>query len=418
MYSTNSKTRFRRALTWRMLITMGFVLFVLREAGCDYNITTNPDKSLVVVSVSPQAVTLTPSGEITLTAAVTHFQHDSTLTWSLSDPNIGQLSSNGGTAVYKAPASVPGTAMSVSVLVQSVEDPTKTAQAVITIVNPDTSGTTGVKVLLSPLAITLSPGKSQQFHATVLGLTTTTVTWQLVSGFGTITADGTYSAPGSPASLPTFGIIRASSTADPTRYADATITIMNSADSLVCFERDILPVLTGSCGMSGCHTPGAGPGDLTSYDGILSRVVSGSARSSRLYLAITNFDIARRMPPPPRSILSPVQIIAIGRWIDQGALKTSCSAGSQCDTTSVHYSDFVRTTMATYCIGCHTGATAGGGIDLSSYGGLAKVTANGRLMGSITFSQGFSAMPKLGPRLDDCTIAKIQAWVNRGYPND
>jgi len=399
-------------------MAVGFVLFVMREAGCDYNITTNPDKSLVVVSVTPQAVTLTPNGQITLTAAVTHFQNDSSLTWSLSDPNIGQLSSNGGAAVYKAPASISGAAISVSVLVQSIEDPTKTTQAVITIVNPDTSGTNGVKVIVSPLAITLAPGKAQQFHATVAGSSTTTVTWQLVSGFGKITSDGQYSAPVSSPSVPTFGIIRAISTADPTKYADATITIANSADSLVCFERDILPVLTGSCGMGGCHTPGGGPGDLTTYDGILTRVVPGSARSSRLYLAITNFDIARRMPPPPRSILSPVQIIAIGRWIDQGAQNTTCSASSQCDTSAVHYSDFIRTTMNTYCVGCHSPAMAGGGMDLSSYSGLARTAANGKLMGSITFSQGFSAMPKEGPRLDDCTIAKIQAWVNRGYPND
>jgi hypothetical protein len=414
MSSIKPIARVKKSRTWRIVFMLGFLAFVIREAGCDYNITTNPDKSLVVATVSPQAAALYPGRSITFTALIANAQKDSSLTWSLSDPTIGTLSIVGGSAIYTAPSSISGPATSVSIIVQSKEDATKTSRSVITIVNPDTTA----KLLLDPVAVTISPGRSQQFSGLDLGLGTASVTWQLVSGFGSVNASGLFTAPASLTSLPSFGIIRATSTSDQRRFADATITIANATDSLICFQRDVLPILAGNCGTSGCHTPGGGPGDLTSYDGVIGRVVPGSARSSRLYLAATDFKISGRMPPPPRPMLSPPQVVVIGRWIDQGAQNTNCSNASDCDTTLVYYSSFVRSTMSTYCVGCHAGSNAGGGIDLSNYSGLAATAANGKLTGSITFSTGFSPMPKGGPRLDDCTIAKIRAWVNRGYPND
>jgi hypothetical protein len=42
---------------------------------------------------------------------------------------------------------------------------------------------------------------------------------------------------------------------------------------------------------------------------------------------------------------------------------------------------------------------------------------NGNLMGVINHAAGYSPMPKNSPKMDDCTISKIQAWINNGSPN-
>lgn len=90
-----------------------------------------------------------------------------------------------------------------------------------------------------------------------------------------------------------------------------------------------------------------------------------------------------------------------------------------CDTMSVTYSATIKPIMAASCAtaGCHL--TSGpSGYDLSTYAGVKIVATNGNLMESIKHSGYASAMPKDAPKLDDCTISKIGAWVNAGALNN
>ncbi len=75
--------------------------------------------------------------------------------------------------------------------------------------------------------------------------------------------------------------------------------------------------------------------------------------------------------------------------------------------------------MTTSCSApCHfSSSTLGGGILLDTYNSVAVAAKNGTLVGSIKHD-GFSAMPKDQPKLDDCRIAKIEAWVKAGSPNN
>lgn len=94
-------------------------------------------------------------------------------------------------------------------------------------------------------------------------------------------------------------------------------------------------------------------------------------------------------------------------------------SSANCDTTTVStYSGTVVTLLTANCTGCHSTASPSGGIALDNYTAVKAQVTNGKLMGSITQSTGYSAMPKGGAKLSDCNIAKIQKWVNAGAPNN
>ena len=89
---------------------------------------------------------------------------------------------------------------------------------------------------------------------------------------------------------------------------------------------------------------------------------------------------------------------------------------AQCDTTNITYTSALKTIVDNQCAtaGCHAGI-APSGFDLSSYDGLKAVADNGKLMNALHHTGSFP-MPKGLPKLDPCTIAKFQAWVNNNKP--
>jgi mono/diheme cytochrome c family protein len=71
-----------------------------------------------------------------------------------------------------------------------------------------------------------------------------------------------------------------------------------------------------------------------------------------------------------------------------------------------------------YCLGCHSGSNPGGGIPLENYDDIAAVASDGRLLGVITHSAGYSPMPKNAPKLSDCKISQVTKWINDGIQNN
>lgn len=89
-----------------------------------------------------------------------------------------------------------------------------------------------------------------------------------------------------------------------------------------------------------------------------------------------------------------------------------------CDTTNTAYSSTIKTIIDNHCMGsaCHGGSSAV--YNFSTYDGVkASVDAN-RLLGAIKQQGGFSAMPKSAPKLSDCEILKIEAWIGKGARNN
>lgn len=116
-----------------------------------------------------------------------------------------------------------------------------------------------ITLSISPQAVTVFTGTTQQFTSTVTGTTNQNVTWWVngVTGgnatFGTIGPTGLYTAPAVPPS-PSTVTITAISAADPTRTASASATIVNppfsitslSPPSINAGSPDTSLVVTGS----------------------------------------------------------------------------------------------------------------------------------------------------------------------------
>ena len=102
-------------------------------------------------------------------------------------------------------------------------------------------------------------------------------------------------------------------------------------------------------------------------------------------------------------------------------LYPSVDSGNNCDTMNVTLSQSVMPILQSRCLSCHGNGVANGlgaGINLKNYNKLMVYVNNGRLLGDINHDPGFFPMPQGASKLDDCSINKITAWINRGALND
>jgi mono/diheme cytochrome c family protein len=187
----------------------------------------------------------------------------------------------------------------------------------------------------------------------------------------------------------------------------------------VYFDMDLLPILTSSCAKSNCHDAASHKEGviLTDYNNVMQTggVNPFNPGGSNLYRKIIDNgeDI---MPPAPDSPLSADQIQMVYKWIMQGAQNLHCD-NMPCDTVNVTYTSTIWPIIQNNCKGCHTGANAGGGIQLVDYGTIKTAGQNGSLYGTITHSPGHSPMPKNGAMLPDCYIKQVRKWIDLGFPS-
>ncbi len=195
------------------------------------------------VTVSPASVQVKPNGQVQFSAAGAT---DGIVIWGVSGAGCsgigcGEISSDG---FYIAPATAPNPS-SVTVTALSLFDVSEVGTASVSIGAPTT-----VAVALSPSYVTLTPKGQQQFTATVTGSSNTGVTWA-VSGIGcvagscgSITAGGLYTAPATIPS-PALATVMATSVADSTKSASASIVIQSSAAVSVTLAPATAQVSTG-----------------------------------------------------------------------------------------------------------------------------------------------------------------------------
>src|ERR1035437_1253860 len=166
------------------------------------------------VSVAPS---LTASQTQQFTATVTG-TGNAGVTWSLS-PAVGTIS---GTGLYIAPAAI-ASAQNVTVKASSTADPTQSASSTVSLIP--------VTILLTPSTAALTASQTQQFTTTVTGTANTGVTWSVSPAVGTISSTGLYTAPASFAGAQNV-TVKATSTADPTKSASSTISLIPVTISL------------------------------------------------------------------------------------------------------------------------------------------------------------------------------------------
>lgn len=89
-----------------------------------------------------------------------------------------------------------------------------------------------------------------------------------------------------------------------------------------------------------------------------------------------------------------------------------------CQTENISFAKDIQPLLNENCISCHSASFPMGNIDLSDYANVAQAAKGGKLVSVIKHQTGYPAMPQGQPKLDDCTIAKIEAWVNDGFKNN
>lgn len=187
----------------------------------------------------------------------------------------------------------------------------------------------------------------------------------------------------------------------------------------IYFQNDILPLVVSNCAKSGCHdaiTKVEGL-NLTTYSGIMKIVKAGSPNNSEL-IEVINKSGKDIMPPAPSAPLSADQKALLSKWISEGATNEYCSQDtSNCTNATVSYTADVSKLISSSCLGCHSGSSASGGINLSTYAGVKAVANSGKLYNSVAQNGSAVAMPP-AQKLSTCDISKIKSWVDAGSLNN
>lgn len=183
-----------------------------------------------------------------------------------------------------------------------------------------------------------------------------------------------------------------------------------------CYSRDIQPVLSSYCAMTGCHdvTTHAEGYIFYSYSSTMNAVSPGSPSTSKLYEVITSSG-DDKMPPSSKPQLTTAQIDSIRAWITYGAPDQTCAI--TCDTINpITFSGTIWPIMQSNCTGCHSGTSPAGGVTISGYNDVSLLAASGMLMNALK-GNGITRMPPGGP-FTTCRIRQFEIWVSNGHLNN
>lgn len=202
---------------------------------------------------------------------------------------------------------------------------------------------------------------------------------------------------------------------------DTTIVENPCLPGVVYFERDVLPLLITYCADAQCHdnqNPEEGI-RMTSYTNVINTgdIVPGNPEDSGIWEEMMDTDPDKHMPPYNQPQLTQEQLDLIENWILQGAQNLTCNEPTPCDTIDVSYSGQVALILQNKCIGCHSGSTPADNLNLTLFNSILTVGNNGKLVGAINGSVGYTSMPPNLP-LSDCDKTIIESWVAAGMPNN
>ncbi len=180
------------------------------------------------VTFSPASATLAVNATDFFSATVQGTATNTAVTWTASS---GTITSAG---VYTAPAKTG----SATITATSVADATKSASAKVTIVAAPPAVSS---ISVTPVNASIVTGATKQLTATIQGTTSNkSVTWK--TSAGTISANGLFTAPTTAGTA----TITATSAADNTKSATATITFAAPVVNSVTVSPATATVLTGA----------------------------------------------------------------------------------------------------------------------------------------------------------------------------
>jgi hypothetical protein len=183
----------------------------------DFALVVN-NNSEVSITVSPTTATVN-SGSTQQFGATVSNTSNTAVTWKAS---AGTVSSSG---LFTAPKVTSTT--SVTVTATSVADTTKSASATVSVTAPQS-----VSITISPTSVSLNSGATSQFTATVSNTSNTAVTW--TASAGSVSSNGLFTAP--TVTKNTSVTVTATSAADTTKSASATVSVVASSGAKVAME--------------------------------------------------------------------------------------------------------------------------------------------------------------------------------------
>jgi len=89
-----------------------------------------------------------------------------------------------------------------------------------------------------------------------------------------------------------------------------------------------------------------------------------------------------------------------------------------CESTDLTYTNEIAAIINSSCattVACHAANTSIT-FPMDTHDSVTNSPRFDRISGTINHESGFSPMPKNGNKLDDCTIEKIDQWINDGAP--
>ncbi len=188
-------------------------------------------------------------------------------------------------------------------------------------------------------------------------------------------------------------------------------------DPSICFESDILPIFISNCAKSGCHDAHSGEKGyvLDNYQNIVRKgIVPGNIAASKIWESVAISKNEDKMPQGAPG-LNAVQLDLLRRWIVAGAVDGGACTVT-CDSNNYTFSGAIKPMIDGYCVGCHNSAAAKGGA-LTDYNTIMTAAVSGRLIGNISHSAGYNAMPP-GYQISNCEITQMKKWVATGAPNN
>ena len=198
-----------------------FSVIATNSAGASdaksFTITIAPAAE-VSVSLSPTTATLSPGGSQQFTATVNNAS-DTSVAWTMSGYSSASTTLASGLLTLGTDETGP-----ITVRATSNADPTKYAEATVTV-----TAAPEVSVSIDPASASVNKGATQNFTATVNNASDTSVAWTMSGQLSTATTlNNGLLTVGADETAATISV-RATSNADPTKYAEATVTVTDPA---------------------------------------------------------------------------------------------------------------------------------------------------------------------------------------------
>ena len=208
----NSHSRFSRTRAQRLSVLLLLLAVALLTTSCGLLEQPAGSNNLQLPASIPAGTVAHPYNAVIAVGGGTSPYQFSVKTGSLP-PGI---SLNPATGTLSGSPSTAGT-FSFEVMVTDFPRPDQGSQAF----NVPISTAGSINVGLSPTSVTLLSSQKHQFTATVSGTSNTAVTWSAAKG--SVDANGLYTAPA--VSVSTSGAVTATSKADPSKSASATVAV-------------------------------------------------------------------------------------------------------------------------------------------------------------------------------------------------